>query len=117
MKKRFALLTALTVLALSACNFNPSSNAGDSSENTPTSQSSVNKEEQLVGVISNQTFFPEVGDEISLGDYIEIDAKVGAVASQYTFVSSNPNVIKISDIKIGSLYPILLRDVSKKKIM
>lgn len=100
MKKRFALLTALTVLALSACNFNPynnSNNEGNPSSNN-TVQTSVSKEEQLVNVISNQTYFPEVGDQINLGDYIEIDEEVNAVASQYTFTSSNPSVVEIKGL-------------------
>ena len=100
MKKRLALLTALSMLALSACNFNFSNNnnnGGDPSSNNAV-QTSVSKEEQLVNVVSNQTYFPEVGDQINLGDYLEIDEEVNAVVSQYTFTSSNPSVVEIKGL-------------------
>lgn len=93
MKKRFAAIALLT-LALSACSgLNFSNNNGSSLE--PLEQSSLNPEDVAYNIINAATFFPEVGDQISLDQYINLNEDIAKSVSEYTFTSSNSNIIEI----------------------
>lgn len=93
MKKSLALLPLL-LFAVTACNnsgpvVTPETPSGDSQ---PGGQTDIDK------LLSYVTLFPEVGDQIDLDEYAteEMD---GHSLSQYTFTSSDNNIIEIQGYK------------------
>lgn len=97
MKKRFALIGLLT-LALTACsglNFN---NNGNDQSNGPNQQTSLTPNDVALNILNSATFFPEVGDKIDLNEYIQIDESFAHTINEYTFTSSNSNVIALNGL-------------------
>lgn len=96
MKKNLILLPLLTLM-LSACsglNF-PSNN--QNSQETPLKEpSSRNIVDAAVKVLNLVTIFVDEGAAIDLNEYIELDDTANYVISDYSFTSSNPDVIEIN---------------------
>lgn len=99
MKKSIALLL-LMLFAISACSLNPSSNNnGNNNNNNQPSNNNNGGEIDVNKILSLATIFPEVGDEVDLGDYINEDYGFGHTLSEYSFVSSDSSVIEINNYK------------------
>ena len=97
MKRKIALLP-LMVFALSACSLPTNNNTNQNQgENQPqqTEEEAVN--DAAVKILNNTAFFPEVGDEIDLNEYVTFDAGFGHTLSEYTFTSIDPTVISIEN--------------------
>ena len=97
MKKKIALLP-LMVFALSACslptsNEQPQENNQQQPEQQQTPQEAAN--DAAITILNNTTFFPEVGDEVDLSEYVTFDAGFGHTLSEYTFTSKDNTVISI----------------------
>lgn len=94
MKKSLFLLPLLT-FSLSACsglNFNNS----DVSDVPSKEQSSLSPNDVAIKVLNAITLFPEVGDSVDFNEYVTFDTGYEYQISDYTFTSSNADIIKVN---------------------
>lgn len=95
MKKRLILLPLL--LSLTACsglNFNNNQN-NNNGETSTRQRSALNPNDIAINVLNSIAVFPEVGDSVDLTEYVTFDESWQHTIDEYTFTSSNPEVIKI----------------------
>lgn len=95
MKKKIILLPLLALM-LSACSGLDLPSRNNNQEPESREKSSIDYNELAVKVLNYISVFPEVGDKVDLSEYIDIDPGVGYKLSDYTFTSSNQQVIAIN---------------------
>ena len=99
MKKKLILLPLL--LSLTACSgldLNSYLNNGNNNQNEQGSQrerTSLTPNDVAIKVLNAISIFPEVGDSIDFSEYVTFDEDFNHAISEYTFTSSNPEVIKV----------------------
>ena len=101
MKKKIVLLPLL-VLALTACdglNLNDFMGGGNNNQQEAQSRerSSISPNDLAIKVADIVSVFPEVGDEVDMREYVTFDTGTDYKLGDFTFTSSNQEVIQIVD--------------------
>ena len=99
MKKRIILLPLLA-LALTACDLSDLMGGGNNNGNRSADsieKRSVDPNDAAIKIADQVSVFPEVGDELDLSEYISFDTGTDYKLSDFTFESTNKQVISISN--------------------
>ena len=99
MKKKIILLPLLALM-LTACDLSSlMNNGGGNKEPAESREKSLNVKELAFKVADFVSVFPEIGDELDMGDYVTFDAGTGYSLDQFTFESTQPDVISINNYR------------------
>ena len=100
MKKRIILLP-LMVMALTACDLNSLlNNMGENSNQQQAEsreRSSIDPNDLAIKIADIVSVFPEVGDEVDMREYVSFDTGTDYKLGDFSFTSSNQQVIQIVD--------------------
>ena len=98
MKKRIILLP-LMVMALTACDLNSLLNNVSGNNNQqqaePRERSSIDPNDLAIKIADIVSVFPEVGNEVDMSEYVTFDTGTNYKLGDFTFTSSNQEVIKM----------------------
>ena len=83
---------------LTACDLSSlMNNGGGDKEPAQSQEKSINVKELAFKVVDFVSIFPEIGDELNMSDYVKFDAGTGYSLDQFTFESTQPDVISINN--------------------
>ena len=95
MKKKIVLLPLAALLLTGCANLGFSNNGQQDQSREPRSQ--VEIEDVAIKLLNSVTVFPALNDDLDLDDYADFDPGCGYTLQDFTFTSSNPNVIRIEN--------------------
>ena len=100
MKKKLFLLPLL-MMALTACDLSDFLGSGMNNNNqqqaTSRERSSIDPNDLAIKIADIVSVFPEVGDDVDMSEYVTFDTGTDYKLADFTFTSSNENVIRIQN--------------------